>query len=202
MPGASEKAVTELLKSAVSAVNASGARGELREPAFKVALSLLTDGIGTSAPQATSTAPAPTATASPPGHATSSGISVLDAIAAVVHVDAGILRYVYAVKNGEPELSVKSSKLPTSKSAGARDIALLVMAGRQGAEIEEYTEADTIRAVCKRFSKFDSANFGKAMAALDNYVITEGKGVNIRWRLTHPGLEQASELIEKYAAQS
>jgi hypothetical protein len=197
-----EKEVTELLKSAVSAVNASGAKGELREPAFNAAFSLLTDGVRPAPKQGKSAAPlaqASTQAASPPQG--SAGSSVLDRIAVAVKIDASRLLYVYTDKNGEPELSIKSSKLPATKSAGARDIALLLMAARQGAEIEEYTEADTIRSACKRFGKFDKANFGKAMAALDNHVITEGKGVSIRRRLTHPGLEEATELIEKYAAQ-
>jgi hypothetical protein len=202
MPTTNEKAVTELLKSAVSAVNASGAKGELREPAFKAALSLLISDPESGALQQGEPRIKPKSTPTAPSQASgSSGSRPLDMIAGVLKINVDKLRYVYTEKNGEPELSIKSSKLPTSKSAGARDIALLVMAARQAAEIDDYTEAETIRAACKRYGKFDQNNFGTTMASLDNHVISEGKRSNMKRKLTHPGLEEAAELIQKYAAQ-
>lgn len=194
-----QKAVTELLKSAVSAVNASGAKGELREPAFRAALALLTGDARTAQVETDKQQDPPPLASRQAAHGAESGL--LDRIASAVNVDAEKLRYVYADKDGEPELIIKSSKLPPSKSASARDIAVLVMGARQGAEIDDYTEAETIRSACKRYGKFDPTNFGKTMASLDNHVITQGKGTSIQRKLTHPGIEEAAELIEKYASQ-
>jgi hypothetical protein len=39
------------------------------------------------------------------------------------------------------------------------------------------------------------------MKGLDNYILTGGKGASMKRKLTHPGIEAASQLAEKYAAE-
>jgi len=112
------------------------------------------------------------------------GSAVLDSIAAGLEIDADKVRRVFA-KNGEPELIMKSGKLPRTRAAAAADIAMLVMAGVR-----------SLRESCRRYGKFDQGNFGKHMRSLDNYIITDGRGVSARRKLTHPGIEAAAELVD------
>jgi hypothetical protein len=67
------------------------------------------------------------------------------------------VKRIFAEKDGAPQLIVKSSKMP--KAAAAHDIALLVMATRQVAGLDDYTEAEVIRETVRRYGKFDSTNF-------------------------------------------
>jgi hypothetical protein len=96
-----------------------------------------------------------------------------------------------------PELKVKSSNLPSQKATGARDIALLVMAARQLGGIDEYTELDVLRDATKDYGRLDSKNFAKHMKALDRCTITTNRAK----KLTNPGIEEASELAQKYVGE-
>lgn len=201
-----DKQVAELLTRALTAVDAAKVPGDLREVAFTTALTMLTGGqlATASSGPALSTARVPTAPTGTQSTATgglgSTGSTVLDAIVSGLDVNADLVRRLFADRNGEPELIIKSSKLPKSKAAAAPDIALLLMAARQSASIDDYTDAETIRAACRRYGQFDQSNFGKHMKSLDNFILTQGKGVSTKRKLTHPGLEAAKALIEKYAA--
>lgn len=187
--------VSELLSRALSAVDTAKVPTDLREVAFSTAIAMLTDGhIGAASPPSP-----PTEQQETNGKFSSSGSQLLDTIAKKLEVEPAIVRRLFAEKDGEPELIVKSSKLPKSKSAAAPDIALLVMAGRQAGGIEDYTESSVLREAAKHYGKFDQANFATQMKSLDNYILTDGKGVSMKRKLTHPGIEASVALIEKYA---
>jgi hypothetical protein len=48
--------------------------------------------------------------------------------------------------------------------------------------------------------QFDRNNFAGHMKKLDNLIITNGKGVSAKRKLTQPGIEEAAELANKYLA--
>lgn len=194
-----DKQVADLLTRALSAVDTAKVPEDLREAAFKAAISLMTGG-SSAAPPAP---PAPPATQQQGGKqsGSSSGSELIDRIAEELDVEPAMLRRLFADKNGEPELIVKSSKLPKPKAAAAADLALLIMASRQAAGIDDYTEAEVLRGTVKRYGKFDSANFATQMKSLDNFILTDGKGASVKRKLTHPGMEAAGELVEKYTAE-
>lgn len=194
-----DKQVADLLTRALNAVDTARVPDDLREVAFTTAVSLIT---GTM----TSTLQPPTPPATEQQQAkqqksASSGSELLDRIAEEMEVEPQKVRRLFAEKNGEPELILKSSRLPKTKAAAAADIALLVMAGRQAAGIDDYTEAELLRGTVKRYGKFDSANFSSQMKALDNFILADGKGATVKRKLTHPGMEAAAELVEKYTAE-
>lgn len=189
-----------LLKRALAAVDNSGAPDDLREAAFTAAITLLSDGAA-EVPQPRLQAGGSTS-GSGAARRRATASELLDKIAQGLEIDGAKVAKVFADKDGQPELILKTSKLPATKSGAASEIALLVMAARQAAGIDEYTEAEAIRAACKRYGKFDSANFGSSMKSLDNYILTSGRGVSMKRKLTNPGLEAAVELIEKYAGDS
>jgi hypothetical protein len=75
------------------------------------------------------------------------------------------------------------------------------MAARQLGGVEEYTEAKVLWEACKRYGKFDQANFAAHMNGLDNLIITNGKGVSAKRKLTQPGIEEATELAKQYLSE-
>lgn len=191
-----EQHVTEMLAAAAAAVDKAGVPEELREVAFTAALGLLT---GTQ-PAGGALGGAPAAgPPGPPGQPPTggSGSGMLDKIAAGLELDVRGVQNLYADKDDAPELIIKASKLPKAKAAAAYDIALLVMAGRQLGEIDDYTEAKVLREATKRYGKFDQSNFGQHMRALDNLILTSGKGPSAMRKLTRPGIEAASELAAR-----
>jgi hypothetical protein len=188
-----EKRVSDLLAKAAAAVDAANLPDDLRAPAYTAALGLLADGV---APAGAGAGRRPV----PPASGSSAG-GVLDRVAAGMGIDPDQIRNLYEEADGVPVLNVKSSKLPKSKSAGAHDVALLVMAARQLGGVDEYTEADVLRDEAKRYAKFDQGNFGKHMAALDNFILTSGSRSTAKRKLTRPGIEAAAELARAYLAE-
>jgi hypothetical protein len=188
-----EKRITEILAKAAAIVDAADLPDDLRVPGYTAAVGLLAgahpaDGAGQTPVRPASGGPAP-----PSG--------LLDRIAAGLAIDSKEIRNLYDEADGAPVLIVKSSKLPSSKAAGAHDIALLVMAARQLGGVDDYTEAGVLRDAAKRYGKFDQANFGKHMTALDNLILTNGKGSSAKRKLTQPGIEAAAELAKEYLAE-
>lgn len=202
----SESDVTALLASAVKAVNASGADGELREEAFRVAVALLSGGSVTSAnvtPVAHSLDPASTPTGpGNNGQEAPDSDDPLDLVARFTGCDSDVLHRVFAVQDGVPELKVPTKTLPSKKSQATADIALLVMAARQGAGVDDYTESETIRDATKAYSKFDSNNNASYLKPLDHFVLKQGAGVKTKRKLTKPGIEAAAEKIVAYATSA
>lgn len=195
-----EERVTKMLAAAAAAVEKAGVPEQFREAAFTAALGLLTGQQFAGEP----TSVLPAVPSPPPAHspaAGSTGSKMLDLIADGLELDARRVQNLYADKDGSPELILKASKLPKVKSAAAHDIALLVMAARQLGGIDDYTEAKVLRDAAKRYGKFDQSNFGQHMRALDNLIITDGKGVSAKRKLTQPGIEQAAELAKGYLGE-
>jgi hypothetical protein len=196
--------VVDLLTRALAAVDTANIPDGLRETAFTSALALLTGGL-TAAPAAPAP-PVPGATTPPPPSGGPSvngttGSALLDKIAAGLEVELAKVKRLFAEKDGAPQLIVRSSKLPKAKAAAAHDIALLLMAARQLGGLDEYTEAEVIRDAVKHYGKFDQSNFSGQMKALDHYILTDGKGAATKRKLTHPGVEAAAAMVEKYAAE-
>jgi hypothetical protein len=190
--------VADLLTRALVAIDAAQVPDDLREIAFTNALSFLNGGLTPTPPGSS----APTlGDAMAAGAGTSSGSGLLDKIAAALGVEPAKIKRVFAEQDGVPQLIVKSNTLPKTKAAAAHDIALLLMAGRQLGGLDDYTEAAILRETVKRYGKFDRANFAGQMKALDHYILTEGKGASTKRKLTHPGIEAAAKMVDKYATE-
>ncbi len=195
-----ERRVVEILASGVAAVESANVPEELREAAFTTALNLLASQGRTAAPVSSPAAGSAPSRGPSPGPA-GTGSQILDSIAEGLELDARGAQTLYAEKNGAPELILKASKLPKAKATATHDIALLVMAARQLSGVDDYTEAQVLREAAKRYGKFDQSNFGQHMRALDNLIITDGKGASAKRKLTQPGLERAAELANAYLSE-
>jgi hypothetical protein len=209
----SPEELQECLKQAADAVQGAKVPEDLRVVAFEHALDAL--GVGAAPPPAAVTATLaargqeqqqPNQGTSAPNSSGSSlntrGSAVLDQIANGLGIDGATIVRLFAEKDGEPVLIVKSSALPKTASAAACDIALMVMAARQLGGLEDYTDSEALREVVKKYGKFNSANFAASLKSLDNLILTEGKGSGVKRKLTMPGIEAATDLLEKYAGEA
>lgn len=90
-------------------------------------------------------------------------------IAVVLGLDHDAVARVYEEDDGQVRLIVKRAMLlePNKKAASIRQVALLVVVGRQAAGIEEYTSYDVIREECRELKIYDQANFASEVAKLE-----------------------------------
>ena len=193
-----EQDVSELLKRALAAVDSAALPEALRSDAFSSAVQLLARA---EAPSSLGGGLRPRSVGNSAGPM-SSGVELLDRIAAGLGVDLGSIGNLFAEDDGVPVLILQSTKLPKTKAAAAHDIALLVMAARQLSGVDDYTEPDVLRDAVKRYGRFDVSNFGKHMADLDNLVLTSGQRSATKRKLTKPGIEAAAELAKSYLASN
>src|SRR5437660_10217428 len=129
----------DILVDALRAVEAADIPDDLRGAAFAKAVDLIS-----SRPHGPVSQPAAPASAveDPSG-------SGLDRIAAKLAVDAEVASQLYYIADGQLEVVVSPGRLAAKASPATKELALLVVAGRQAAGIDaEWTGVDEIRKVC------------------------------------------------------
>jgi hypothetical protein len=192
-----DKQVVDFIVRSLAAVKAAETPPALQEAAFTAAFTLLTGSMAEVALPSNAEGgagePRHQSAASSAGQ---TGSAMLDKIADGLGLTGAQVVHLFADKDGVPELKIKSSKLPSNKAAGARDIALLVMAARQLGGIDEYTDTEVLRNTAKYYGRFDSKHFAEHMKELDHCTMTANKSK----KLTNPGIEDASELAKKYVS--
>jgi hypothetical protein len=130
------------------------------------------------------------------------GDSPLDKIAARLKLDVGVVQDVYHYDDERGlQIGVSSKKLEASRAGGAKQLALLVAAGRQAAGLDDgdWTDVGEIRQVCQDFKKFDSANFAKHIAGMKDEFNVTGSAQKRMVKVTRPGWDAVRELVERLA---
>ncbi len=174
--------ISEFLRSAAKEVEESGVAGELRPAAFEAAVQLLRDSDGIAGEEEKS-------------HSGAIGDRVT-MIASKIGISTEIAAEVYDAAGDRLEIIVPAARLDPTMSGGARQLALLVAAGRQaGGYDAEWTGAERIREVCRDFGRFDSANFASSLRELSDAFVFRGKGHRREVRVTRPGWDQARREI-------
>lgn len=183
-----DDATADLLRRAQKVVDEAKVSDDLRAAAFAKAFDSLA--AVDRAPVAAKANPE----SRPPSQ--SSGGDIFDRISAKLQVDRDLVADIYYENDGDLGISVPSSRLARSTTAGARQLALLVAAGRQASGLDEqWTQSEQLREVCQYFGKFDTGNFGKTLASMDDVFQLKGKGVSREVRVKQPGFEQAADLV-------
>jgi hypothetical protein len=122
---------------------------------------------------------------------------LLGKIAAALGQESEVIARFYEEDDGQVRLVVKRSMLlePDKKAASIRHTALLVVAGRQAAGIEEYTSYDTIREECRELKVFDPANFAAEVGKLE-FRTTGGRNSR-EARANRHHYDEAADLIRR-----
>jgi hypothetical protein len=120
----------------------------------------------------------------------------LSRLAARLFVAENALADVFAVEGGNVMLHVASTRIATTKSRATREIALLVTAARQGADIDEsWTDVSHIRDALAQYNRYDISNFSRYLRETGDVFNFRGKPIQ-QLRLTRPGWEAATQLVK------
>jgi hypothetical protein len=202
------EAVTDLLRAAAKAVEDAGLQRELREVAFGKAFDALAGTTTTTAaappsPDADNgTAGAQSDAGGGPSGGTPDETTLLGKIAAKLKVTAEQVESVYEERGGELHLAVPKSKLPDGKRPAMREIALLVTAGRQAAELEEQTATQTIREECVNAGVLAKNHFAEDVGSLGDYISYKTVGRNRELRVIRPGYDEAGKRVRRISGEA
>lgn len=184
--------VESILAGAVKAVTDAKVPDDLKSVAFEKAVDLLAGRTSGAAAVPTGlTAPA----APTPAGSTHAG-SQLDRLAARLGLPHEVVESVYAEGRDGLHVNVKPDRLSRSKSAGARELALLVAAMHQ-ADTDEPTSADEIRRVVEDYNRYDPPNFAASLGTLKGPFLPSGPPRARTFKLTRPGWAEASKLVAR-----
>jgi len=125
--------------------------------------------------------------------------SALSRIARKLKIEEDVVREVFNEHDGEIEIIVPSAKFETGKKPATKQLALLVAASRQAAELEEFTSVDVIREVAEEFRRYDQPNFARTLAEMENDFRFRGNMRNREVGLSRPGWESATKLVSSLA---
>lgn len=125
---------------------------------------------------------------------------LLDRLASRLQLPRDAVEDVFMEDGDGLVISVHPARLANSKSAGARQITLLVAAMRQAAG-EEQTPIDEIRRVATDFDRYDGPNFAAAVNELRGAFLFKGPPRQRTLRLTRAGWAQTSDLVRELAGR-
>lgn len=128
--------------------------------------------------------------------------SPLSRLAARMKLPAEVIELVYDMQNGDLGVVLSARRLAEDKANATRQLAQIVVAGRQAAELEEWTPVGIVRQVVTDYGRFDSSNFAACIAKLDNVFVFRGKGTNRELKVTRPGMEIVAELVKTLAGST
>ena len=187
--------VSDILARAVKAVDDAKVPPDLKAAAFERAIDLLTRRAPSGGPAGDDRAVVGLDGAAPvPLGQPTVASNAMDRLATRLRLSRDVVERVYT-ENGEAlAITVDPDKLARSRSAGAREVALLVAAAEQ-ASSDDATSADAIRRACEDYDKFDSPNFAATVAAMKGTFLISGPSRTRTFKLTRPGWVAAANLI-------
>lgn len=178
------------LREAAAAVDSAELPADLRSPGFVLAFSA-------GSPVRKDPARTPT---SPNGDAPSSEPD--KTLAQALGVQENGLDRIYDFVSEALDLIVPPRVLAQSRRAAMAEVALLVVAGRQGLGLEEWTKVEEVRRACEGRGVLDPTNFGKVISALDGHgVRVRGRGAGRELSINAAGFQRTGELIERLLAE-
>lgn len=193
----SKEEVKDILEASKEAVANADIPPELQEVAFSKAFDLLArERMGPQEPRMEQPADTPTAVRRPP-----ESESVLTRIAARLRVGQEAVESVFHAEGNGFDILVPGSRLDRTKSGATKQLALLITAARQGAELEEWTDADEIRHFAEEFKRYDSANYASSIKELSDVLLIRQSGRKILVKLSRPGWERAAELVRRLSGE-
>lgn len=188
--------VKAILAEAAKAVEDANIPKELRQSAFEKAVELIAASKGV--PAAIQSSAFGAAGATRGAVAVVDDGTLLSKVAAKLKIDLDTLKEVFHEQDGKFDIIVPPAKLETRKAPGMKQLALLVAAARQGAELDDFTDMEHIRHFAVEFNKYDSANFATDLKDLEDELRFRRDGRKIFVKLTRVGWERSAELIRRF----
>jgi hypothetical protein len=190
--------VTQVLKAALAAVTDAGIPPELQATALEKAVDLLA-ATPANKPVAPNTRDETSRVGDRVGGTEPRGVSPLDKIAENLKLSREIVgdAFHYDDEAGL-QIGLGTTKFESAKSAGAKQLALLIAAGRQAAGLEEWTAIKDLRELAKDFGRFDSANYSATIKEMhDVFMFAGTSAMDRKVKVNRRGKEAAAALITK-----
>jgi hypothetical protein len=188
--------LTKRLKEAAEVVERAGLSEDLRPIGFQRSLDAF--GVGAvNVPSSPSRLAAPNGNDGAEGGEPQEEGHALSMIAKRLDVDQALIASVFEEEDEQIRLIIKRAMLsePDRKAASMRQVALLVVAGRQAAGIEEYTAYDSIREECRELKIYDGPNFATEVGKLE--FRTRGGRNSKEARANRHHLDDAADLVRQ-----
>lgn len=181
----------EAIRAAANAVDAADAPAEFRKEAFTEVLHFLlrneSSGSDDSAPSFEKSV-----------EVTPSSGNQLEHLAARLNIPIDLAQQAFYLDGETVEITIQSGKIAASKKTGAKEICLLLAAGRQAIGLDqEWTPSALLRDACNRFGRFDQSNFGSTLSSMDNVFHIRGRQQDKEVRVLIPGFEAAGALVRR-----
>jgi hypothetical protein len=192
--------ITQRLRLAAEAVEGAGLSEDLRQIAFKRSLDAVGFGLSQAAAPVAGSGLAPVETSRDESPAATTSVGLVDRVTARLDLEVGAVALVYEEVEGEIRLIVKRAVLPDGKAAAMRNVAQLVVVGRQAAGLEEYTPYEAVREECKELRILDVANFASEMAKLE--FRTRGRAAQKEARANRHHYDDVAAVIRRIADRS
>jgi len=192
-----EKKIEEILREAAAAVAAADIPEDLRSVAFGKAVDLI---VGVpSMSQVDTTAEHRSGRQQREEGSMGTPLAM---ISRKFETEIEVIAEAFEVEDGVPQLTIPRSKLATSKKAATKQIALLVAAARQAAEVEDWTESKTLRESADAYGKYNSPNFAAAISELEDDFSFSGKGRTRRVKVRRDGFKTAGALVKQLVGKN
>lgn len=190
--------VSDILASAQEAVKKAQIDDSLKPVAFEKAVDLLAASAGLTSGK--EHVPSAAASGSAAGTTSADG-TLLGKVASKLKLDVATVKEVLHEEDGKFDVIVSPGALEKAKSTGMKQLALLVAVARQGAELEEFTEADHIRYFADTFGKYDEGNFATDLKSMTEEFRIRRDGRKILVKLSRPGWDAAAALVRRLAGE-
>jgi hypothetical protein len=194
--------VKAILSEAAKAVDEANIPEPLRQAAFEKAVDLLAASSGASAaiPLQQSGYASPLQHPGQQQPIVDDG-TLMSKVGAKLKIGRETLGEVLDERDGKFDVIVPPGMLATGKAPGMKQLALIVAAARQGAELDDFTDVDHIRHFATEFNKYDSANFATDLRDLQDELRFRKDGRKLSVKLTRVGWERATALIRQLGGE-
>lgn len=123
-------------------------------------------------------------------------------IANALGVDEGTASYLFDIDGGTLDLTIRRDQLSKDRAVALKEVALLVVAGRQAAGLDpERTDSNHVRAQAVELGVMNKNTFREEMGSLGPLVTAKPLGRFTRaMKMTKHGYDETAKLVERVAA--
>lgn len=119
-------------------------------------------------------------------------------LASRLGLDVSRLEEILSITDDGLQLYAPSSRISAMKSKATRELALAVVAARQGSGLDEgWTKINEVREVVRDFGRYDESNFSTYVRGLGDVLSIRGRQSGVELRLTQPGWEAAVKVFSQ-----
>ena len=118
-------------------------------------------------------------------------------LADVIGLSPSEVSRLYKLDEDRLSLSVSLSKLPTNLRAATELITILILAGRQGLDLEASTSQSVVKDEAVRLKRLNRANFSSYVGGLEKYVTYRGAGTQRQLVLKPVGYQYALTIAKE-----